>query len=54
MVVHTYKPSAGEDEAGGTQVQGQYELHSKIVSQKKSMFPYLYKNPGHAFMKDRQ
>jgi hypothetical protein len=35
MVVHACKPSTWEAEAGGSLVQGQHGLHSKILSQNK-------------------
>jgi hypothetical protein len=35
IVVHTCNPSSGETEAGGSLVQGQLELHSKTLTQKK-------------------
>jgi hypothetical protein len=53
VVLHIENPSAG---AGGAGVPGQHGLHSKIRSQKnkiKSMFTYLYRNPGHVFMQDK-
>jgi hypothetical protein len=35
MVVHTCNLSAQEAEAGGSQIWGQPELHSKTLSKKK-------------------
>jgi hypothetical protein len=37
MVIHAYNLSTWEAEAGGPQVQGQFGLHSKILSQKKKL-----------------
>jgi hypothetical protein len=35
VVEHTFNPSTPEDEAGGSRVPGQLEIHSKTLSQKK-------------------
>jgi hypothetical protein len=39
MVVHIYKPSTQESEAGGSWVQGQSVLHNEILSQKTNRLP---------------
>jgi hypothetical protein len=47
MVVQASNPSTPEAEAGGPRIQGQPELHSKILSKKKKNVRNKSHNTSH-------